>query len=307
MALDLPERIDFCEVGPRDGLQNEKELISTEDKIAMVNALSATGVKRIEVTSFVRPDAVPQMADAAEVMAGITRNPDVEYAVLVPNVRGYERAMDYDPDVVNIVVAATETFNQRNVRMGVDANMDASAEICLRASNTGKLITAVLATAFWCPFEGKTDLSRVLQLTKRFVDMGVTELSVADTIGAADPKQVYDTIAAMKAAHPDLKVGMHLHDTRGMGIANGLAAASAGASWLEGSIGGLGGCPFAPGAKGNAATEDLIYMLERMGVETGIDVDALLEAGALVKEFMGRPLNSKLLDAGKAPEPGQLA
>lgn len=303
--MQLPATIDVFEVGPRDGLQNEPEQISTDNKIAMVNALSGTGVKRIEVTSFVRPDAVPQMADAPNVMRGIERVEGVDYAVLVPNLRGFERALEYKPDIVNIVVVATETFNQRNARMSVDDNMNAVAEMTRRAAEEGQRLSAILGASFWCPFEGHTSLDRVQEMVGRFVDLGLTEIALADTIGAADPKQVADYVTAVKTKFPGLKVGVHLHDTRGMGLANGMAAAMAGADWLEGSVGALGGCPFAPGAKGNAASEDLVHMLHRMGVQTGIDLPALTRVSKAVADFMGRPLSSRLPDAGEAPKPGE--
>lgn len=300
--MQLPAAIDVFEVGPRDGLQNEPEQVSTENKIAMVNALSRTGLKRIEVTSFVRPDAVPQMADAPAVMRGIERVDGVDYAVLVPNLRGFERALEYKPDIVNIVVVATETFNQRNARMSVDDNMKAVAEMTRRAEETSQRLAAIVGASFWCPWEGRTSLDRASEMVGRFADLGLTEIALADTIGAADPRQVFDYVTAVRAAFPNLKIGVHLHDTRGMGLANGMAAAQAGADWLEGSVGGLGGCPFAPGAKGNAASEDLVHMLERMGISTGIDVEALTEVSRQVSAFMGRALSSRLPDAGPAPE-----
>ncbi|MGB0922431.1 MAG: hydroxymethylglutaryl-CoA lyase [Alphaproteobacteria bacterium] len=303
--MQLPATIDVFEVGPRDGLQNEPEQVSTDNKIAMVNALSRTGLKRIEVTSFVRPDAVPQMADAPDVMRGIDRVDGVDYAVLVPNLRGFERALEYKPDIINIVVVATETFNQRNARMSVDDNMKAVAEMTRQAEEEGQRLSAILGASFWCPWEGRTDISRVQEMVGRFVDLGLTEIALADTIGAADPKQVADYVGAVKQAFPTLKVGVHLHDTRGMGLANGMAGAMAGADWLEGSVGALGGCPFAPGAKGNAASEDLVHMLHRMGVATGIDLTALTEVSKTVSGFMGRPLNSRLPDAGEAPQAGE--
>lgn len=303
--MQLPATIDVFEVGPRDGLQNEPEQISTDNKIAMVNALSRTGLKRIEVTSFVRPDAVPQMADAPDVMRGIERVDGVDYAVLVPNLRGFERALQYQPDIINIVVVATETFNQRNARMSVDDNMKAVAEMTRRAEEEGQRLSAILGASFWCPWEGRTDVARVQEMVGRFVDLGLSEIALADTIGAADPKQVADYVGAVKAAFPNLKVGVHLHDTRGMGLANGMAGAMAGADWLEGSVGALGGCPFAPGAKGNAASEDLVHMLYRMGVETGVDLAALTRVSKQVAAFMGRPLSSRLPDAGEAPKPGE--
>jgi hydroxymethylglutaryl-CoA lyase len=297
-ALDLPARVLVVDVGPRDGLQNEARPVSTEAKIALVNGLARAGVPRIEVTSFVSPRAVPQMADAAEVMAGIERLPGTEYAVLVPNVRGLERAVVAGADSVNVVVAATETFNQRNVRMSVAESMGQTAEIVRLAEEAGVRVTAVLATAYYCPFEGLVPEARMLDLVGQFAEMGIAEVTLADTIGAADPAQVYARAVAVRERRPGLDLGIHLHDTRGLGLANALAAIQGGMRRLEASVGGIGGCPFAPKATGNVCSEDLAFMLEAMGVATGINLERLTDVARGLPDVVGHPVPSKMLAAG---------
>jgi hydroxymethylglutaryl-CoA lyase len=297
-ALDLPARVMIVDVGPRDGLQNEAQPVSTEAKIALVNGLAAAGVPRIEVTSFVSPRAVPQMADAAEVMAGIERRPGTEYAVLVPNARGLERAVLAGADIVNVVVAATETFNQRNVRMSVAESMAQTAEIVRLAAEQSVRVTAVLATAYYCPFEGLVPEERVLDLVGQFADLGIVEVTLADTIGAADPAQVHARATAVRGRRPGLDLGIHLHDTRGLGLANALAAMQAGTARLEASVGGIGGCPFAPKATGNVCSEDLVFMVEAMGVATGIDLASMIDLAGGLPDIVGHPVPSKMLAAG---------
>jgi hydroxymethylglutaryl-CoA lyase len=300
--LALPREVLIVDVGPRDGLQNEEHAVSTEEKIRLINGLADAGVRRIEATSFVSPRAVPQMADAADVMAGIERRAGVEYAALVPNVRGLQNAIDADADMVNVVVVATETFNQRNVRMSVAESMAATDEIMRLASDAAMPVSAVLGAAFYCPFEGHTPLARVLELTGQFADLGITELTLADTIGAATPGQVAEYTAAIKARWPHLQLGLHLHDTRGLGLANALAGLQTGMIRLEASVGGVGGCPFAPGATGNAVSEDLIFMLESMGVRTGIDLEGLIGVSRQVATILEHDLPSRMLRAGP-PQP----
>jgi hydroxymethylglutaryl-CoA lyase len=293
------QNILIVDVSPRDGLQNEKVQVSPDDKIALVNALGRAGVKRIEVTSFVSPKAVPQLADAAEVMAGIERLPGVEYVALVPNMRGLEGATKARADIVNVVVAATDSFNRRNVGMDVRGSMEATARIVQTArENGGPRVSAILALAFYCPFEGPTPLERVLELTGEFVDYGITELTLADTIGAANPAQVAEWTRAVLERWPHLELGLHLHDTRGLGLANALAGVQAGMKRLEASTGGIGGCPFAPNATGNACTEDLVFMLEEMGIPTGVDLQGLIDTAARMSEVLSKPLSSRMLAAG---------
>jgi hydroxymethylglutaryl-CoA lyase len=297
-GLNLPERVLIVEVGPRDGLQNEPRPVPAAEKIALINALARTGIRRIEATSFVSPKAVPQMADAAEVMEGIEWLPGVDYAVLVPNLRGLERALAAKADIINVVVVATETFNRRNVGMSVAESMAATAAIAEEARAAGVPVSAVLGAAFVCPFEGQVPPERVLGLVDQFVQTDITELTLADTIGAAHPAQVASLARRIGARWPHLELGLHLHDTRGLGLANAFAAVTSGITRLEASVGGIGGCPFAPGATGNASTEDLVFMLEAMGVQTGIDLDALIAVARAVPDVVGHPVQSKMLAAG---------
>jgi hydroxymethylglutaryl-CoA lyase len=297
-SLKLPDEVLIVDVGPRDGLQNEGQPVPTEAKIALINGLARAGARRIEATSFVSPKAVPQLADAAEVMAGIDRVPGVQYAALVPNTRGLERAIDAGADIVNVVVVATETFNRRNVNMSVSESMAATAQIARIASEAGVIVSAVLGTAFYCPFEGLVPEERVLDLVGQFADAGITEVTLADTIGAANPAQVARRASAIHDRWPHLELGLHLHDTRGLGLANALAGIQAGITRLEASVGGIGGCPFAPNASGNACSEDLIFMLEAMGVRTGINVDAMIAVARQLPDVVGHSLSSKMLAAG---------
>jgi len=296
--MDLPANVVLVDVGPRDGLQNEARPVSTDAKVALVDGLARAGVPRIEVTSFVSPRAVPQMADAAEVMAGIERRPGTEYAVLVPNARGLERAVLAGADIVNVVVCASETFNQRNVKMSVAESIEQTGEIVQLADEAGIRVTAVLGTAFHCPFEGPVPIERVVDLVGQFADLGIIEVTLADTIGAADPGQVFAYATAVRRRRRDLDLGIHLHDTRGLGLANALAAIQAGMGRLEASVGGIGGCPFAPKATGNVCSEDLVFMLEAMGVSTGIDLERLIDVARGLPEIVGHPVPSRMLAVG---------
>jgi hydroxymethylglutaryl-CoA lyase len=297
-TLPLPPDVLVVDVGPRDGLQNEAHPGTTEDKIRLVDDLARAGVRRIEATSFVSPRAVPQMADAAEVMAGIDRLPGTEYAVLVPNARGLERAVASGAGIVNVVVAASETFNRRNVNMSVAGSMAQTAQIVEMAAAAGVRVTAVLATSYYCPFEGLVPEERVLDLVGQFADFGIVEITLADTIGAAHPDQIYRRSAAVRDRWPHLETGIHLHDTRGLGLANALAAIQAGTRRLEASVGGIGGCPFAPKATGNVCSEDLVFMLESMGIATGIDLDRLIDVARQVPDIVRHPVPSRMVAAG---------
>jgi hydroxymethylglutaryl-CoA lyase len=303
-ASSLPDAVLVVDVGPRDGLQNESRPVSTEAKIRLINALAQAGIRRIEATSFVSPRAVPQLADAAEVMAGIDRVPGVHYAALVPNERGLERALAAGVDIVNVVVVTTETFNRRNVNMSVAESMAATAQIARLASQAAVRTSAVLAASFYCPFEGVVPEARVLELVGQFADAGIGEVTLADTIGAANPAQVARLTTAILARWPHLVLGLHVHDTRGLGLANALAGIQAGIVRLEASVGGIGGCPFAPRATGNVCTEDLVFMLEAMGVRTGIDLDALIDVARMVPDLVGHAVSSRMVAAGPpAPLP----
>jgi hydroxymethylglutaryl-CoA lyase len=284
--------ITICDVGPRDGLQNEKDVLPPETRAELINRLAATGLRRIEAVSFVRDDAVPQMAGAEEVVAGIERRDVVEYAGLVLNEKGFQRFQSSVLDRMNVTLAATETFNQRNANASLEeAKVRASTMVRARPKKT----TVTLSVAFGCPFDGRVDPAVVAGLVEHFRELGTEEVVLADTIGVATPRQVKSLVEETKAD------GFHGHNTRNTGFANAYAALEAGATTLDASIGGLGGCPFAPRATGNIATEDLVYMLEGDGVETGIDLDALIEISAWLETVLGRRLEGQVYRAGNFP------
>jgi isopropylmalate/homocitrate/citramalate synthase len=281
--------ITICDVGPRDGLQNEKDILPAETRAELVNRLAATGLPRIEAVSFVRDDAVPQMAGAEEVVAGIERSDGVEYAGLVLNEKGFERFQAAGLDRLNVTLAATESFNQRNANASLeDARERASTMVSARPAQT----TVTISVAFGCPFEGRVDPQVVSSLVDHFRGLGAEEIVLADTIGVGTPRQVRGLMEETKAT------GFHGHNTRNTGFANAYAALEAGATTLDASIGGLGGCPFAPRATGNIATEDLVYMLEGDGVETGVDLDALISISEWLEQVLGRPLEGQVYRAG---------
>jgi isopropylmalate/homocitrate/citramalate synthase len=282
----------ICEVGPRDGLQNERDVLPPETRANLVNRLAATGLRRIEVVSFVRDDAVRQMAGAEDVVSEIEHRDGVEYAGLVLNEKGFERFQASGLDRVNVTLGATESFNQRNANASLDeAKMRASRIATARPAKT----TVTISVAFGCPFEGRVDPAVVSGLAAHFRRLGVDEIVLADTIGVATPLQVRGLIEQTKAD------GFHGHNTRNTGFANAYAALEAGATTLDASVGGLGGCPFAPRATGNIATEDLVYMLEGDGIETGVDLDALIAISEWLEELLGRPLEGQVYRAGPSP------
>jgi isopropylmalate/homocitrate/citramalate synthase len=284
--------IRICEVGPRDGLQNERDVLTPETRAELVNRLAATGLRRIEVVSFVRDDAVPQMAAAEDVISEIERRDGIEFAGLVLNEKGFERFQASGLDRVNVTLGATESFNQRNANASLDeATRRASRIATARPAKT----TVTISVAFGCPFEGRVDPAVVSGLADNFRGRGVDEIVLADTIGVATPRQVRSLIEQTKAD------GFHGHNTRNTGFANAYAAIEAGATTLDASVGGLGGCPFAPRATGNIATEDLVYMLEGDGIETGVDLDALIAISAWLEELLGRPLEGQVYRAGPSP------
>ncbi|HET9370323.1 MAG TPA: hydroxymethylglutaryl-CoA lyase [Vicinamibacterales bacterium] len=271
------------EVGPRDGLQNEPAPVSTADKIAFVDRLSASGLRSIEVTAFVSPKWVPQMADAAEVLAGISRRPGVRYSALVPNLRGLERAIASGVSDVAVFAAASETFSQRNINQSIDESFETYRAVTEAATAAGLRVRGYLSTSFGCPYEGAVPVERVVALTRQLLDIGVYEVAVSDTIGIAHPGQVREVLTALVAAIPPSQIALHFHDTRGMAVANVLAALDFGITTFDGSAGGLGGCPFAPGAKGNVATEQLIYLLDGLGHNTGVNREQVAEAARPLK------------------------
>ena len=298
---NLPPSVDIREVGPRDGFQNEPETVATADKVALIDRLARTGVKRIEVTSFVRPDVVPQLADAREVLAAIDVPAGVARSVLIPNERGLDRALAQRDrfEEIGVVVSASETHNRRNVNRSVEESLTGLGRVVARALEAGLRVEAVIATSFGCPYEGVVERARVLEIARRLADAGAAEVAFGDTTGMANPKQVAEHFAdAAAALGDDVQLTAHFHNTRGQGLANVLAALQAGCASYECSFGELGGCPVPPGATGNIASEDLVSMLHEMGIATAIDLDALLAAARAVRDVLGRPLGSHTLVAG---------
>jgi isopropylmalate/homocitrate/citramalate synthase len=287
------------EVGPRDGLQNERMLVPTADKIAFVNRLSAAGLPVIEVSAFVSPRWVPQMADAAEVFAGITRRAGARYTALVPNLAGLERASAAGVGEVAVFAASSETFSRRNINQGIEESLETYRTVCARAASIGIRVRAYLSTAFGCPFEGDVPPERVGAIASALLEMGAFEVAVSDTIGIAHPGQVPRVVAAVARVSPLDRIALHFHDTRGTALANVLSALDLGISTFDASAGGLGGCPYAPGATGNLATEDLVYMLSGLGIDTGVNLDALLEASAFIEPRVGHLLPSRYYRANR--------
>jgi hydroxymethylglutaryl-CoA lyase len=293
-----PERVELREVGPRDGLQNEAP-VPVERRVELINALSTTGLRRIEAAAFVSPAAIPPMAGSDEVMAAITRRPGVTYSALVPNPKGAERAVEAKADEIELVVSASETHNQKNVRRSVAESLTAARDVVEIGHAGGIEVEAIVSTAFGCPYEGDVPPQRVAQVAGHLVDAGADRLSFGDTTGMATPRRVDDLLDALeRAGIAPSRVGLHFHDTRGTALANVLAGMERGVVRYDASIGGLGGCPYAPGASGNAVTEDLVHMLHDMDIETGVDLDALVECARLAQEIVGRELPSALLHAG---------
>jgi hydroxymethylglutaryl-CoA lyase len=299
------DSVTIVEVGPRDGLQNEKVTIPTEAKVAYITALSDAGLRVIEAGAFVSPKWVPQMADTAEVYREIPKDPGVDYPVLVPNMRGLERAIETGVKSVSIFTAASDTFNKRNINMSVDESIEQYAPVVARARQEGIRVRGYVSTAFGCPYEGDVAPERVLEVTARLLDLGCYEVSVGDTIGVGTPLQVQGVIGVLLQAIPASKLAMHFHDTRGTALANTLAALEMGITTYDASAGGLGGCPYAPGASGNMATEDLVYMLDSMGIQTGVDMKRLVKASAIIAPYLDHPLPGRYLQActKSAPPP----
>ncbi|MFT9598273.1 hydroxymethylglutaryl-CoA lyase [Mesobacillus sp.] len=289
--LKLPEKVEIIEVGPRDGLQNEKSFVPTEVKKEFINSLKNAGVKEMELTSFVSPKWVPQMSDAAEIVADCldsnTRN-----IVLAPNKKGIERVYMTDCKAVAVFVGVSNTFNQKNINKTTTESLAEVLPLIAELKSKDYFVRACISTAFYCPYEGKIDEDEVLALCGEFVEAGVDELSVADTIGMAAPHESYSLFSKLRDAYPDVLLTAHFHDTRKLALSNIFAALQAGVTRFDTSAGGLGGCPFAPGAAGNAATEDVVYMLHRMGIETGVDLDKLLKGIEVIQPHISRPIES---------------
>ena len=295
--MDLPQKISLREVGPRDGLQNE-DPVPTDAKVALLDRLSTTGVQRIEAVSFVRPDAIPQMADADEVWKRTTKAPDIRYSALVPNLRGARRALDAGFTELEAVVSASETHNRKNVNRSTGQSLDEIAEIIAVAHERGATVQIIVSTAWGCPYEGDVPVERTVAVAGRAIADGADSSSFGDTTGMATPSRVRALVGAFRATYPEQSLNLHFHNTRGTGLANVLAALELGVSDFDASVGGLGGCPYAPGATGNIATEELIHMVEDMGVDTGIDLEAMIDAAAEAERIIGRTLPSQVLRAG---------
>jgi hydroxymethylglutaryl-CoA lyase len=296
--MALPERVTMREVGTRDGIQSLGAFVPTEHKIEMANLLARTGLTRIEVTSFVHPKAVPQMADAAEVMARIDRVPGVLWEPLVPNLVGARRALEAKSDRLVVVLAASDTFNLKNIRMTIADSLTGIADVVGVAREAGVPVSAAISTTFGCPYEGDVPEERVHEIVARLLERGVDEVSLADTTGMANPLQVEGTVGRIRERWPDVAFSLHFHNTRGMGLANVVAGLRAGVTIYDASIGGIGGCPFAPKATGNVSTEDVVHMLHEMDIQTGIDLDALLGCANRMSEILGQELPGQVMKAG---------
>jgi hydroxymethylglutaryl-CoA lyase len=298
--MKVPRRATIVEVGPRDGLQNEAASISTADKVAFVDKLSDAGHRVVEVSAFVSPRWVPQMADAADVFASIRRREGTRYTALVPNLSGLDRAVAANVDEVAIFAAASETFSRRNINQSIAESLKTYRQVCVKASERGLPVRAYVSTAFGCPFEGTVPPERVAEVSAALAEMGAYQIAVSDTIGIAHPGQVPAVIGAVNQRVPLDRIALHFHDTRGTALANVLAALDLGVTTFDASAGGLGGCPYAPGATGNLATEDLLYMLNGLGVETDVDLDKAVEASRFMADRIGHPLPSRFLRASRS-------
>jgi hydroxymethylglutaryl-CoA lyase len=296
-VMEWPARVEIREVGPRDGLQNEDPVL-TADKIALLDALPATGVRRIEAVSFVHPKAIPQMADADQVWSAAVKDPAVRYSALVPNSRGARRALDAGFTDIEVVVSASDTHNRRNVNRSTAESLDDIAGLIALIHGAGARVEVIVATSFGCPYEGDVPPARVASIVDRVVADGADRLAFGDTTGMATPRRVEEVVGAVRGRAPDHPVLLHFHDTRGTGLANILTALRLGVTEFDASVGGLGGCPYAPGATGNVATEEVVHMLADMGIDTGIDLDRLIEVAELAQRVVGRELPSGVLRAG---------
>ena len=290
----MSDHVRIVEVAPRDGLQNESTPVATADKIELVDRLSATGLRSIEATSFVSPKWVPQLADAAEVMAGIQRRPGVSYPVLVPNEHGYARALAAGATEVAVFTAASEAFNQKNINASIDASIDRFVPVLARAHADGVRVRGYVSTVLGCPYQGAVPLADVVRVARRLHALGCYEISLGDTIGVGTPRQARDMLLAVAAEVPMAALAVHFHDTWGQALANVAACIEAGVRVTDSAVAGTGGCPYAGGASGNVASEDLVYMLQGMGMDTGIDLDALADTGRWLAARLGRKTGSKV-------------
>lgn len=290
----FPKEVKIVEVGPRDGLQNEKKVIPTETKIDFINRLSKTGLKNIEVTSFVSAKRIPQLADSQTVFAGIQKNPNICYSVLVPNTRGMETALSLDAKHIAVFTTVSETFSQKNTHCSVAESLERIADIMLLAKQKSIPVRAYISCVLGCPYEGEVSITSVAKLAKELIHMGCYEISLGDTIGVGTPGKSQDLITAVMHEVPVQQLAVHFHDTYGQALANIFACLELGVSVIDSSIAGLGGCPYAFGASGNVATEDVLYMLQGLGIKTGIDMNALIDVSRFVSEFTGRAPQSKV-------------
>ncbi len=297
---ELPQSVRIREVGPRDGFQNEPEVIPTADKVRLIGLLGAAGFRRIELTSFVRPDVIAQLADAEQVLSSYERLDGVAYSVLIPNERGLDRALAQRQrfDEVNLFLSASETHNQKNVNRSIADSLAGLERVIERALAEGLRCEGVISTSFGCPYEGEVPVERVLEIAERLAGAGCEEVAFGDTTGMANPRQVGEFFDAARERLATVELTAHFHNTRGQGLANVLAALDQGVESFESAFGELGGCPVPPGATGNIATEDLVSMLEEMGIATGVDLRKLIEASSAVQELLGRPLGAHVLTAG---------
>jgi hydroxymethylglutaryl-CoA lyase len=296
----LPSNVRIREVGPRDGFQNEPETIPTAEKVRLIDMLSASGLRRMEVTSFVRPDVIPQLADATEVLAGVQRREGVAFSVLIPNEKGLERALEMRDrfDEISVFLSASETHNRRNVNRSVEESLKGLERTLAAAGEAGLRCEGVIATSFGCPYEGEVAPERVFEIAERLAAEGCAEVGFGDTTGMANPRQVHEFFADARERLGGVELTAHFHNTRGQGLANVLAALEEGVDSFESSFGELGGCPVPPGSTGNVSTEDAVSMLHEMGIETGIDLPRLIEASREAQEVLGRPLGAHVLRAG---------
>ncbi len=297
---DYPERARIREVGPRDGFQNEPEVIPTAEKLRLIGLLAEAGVQRMEVASFVRPDVIPQLADGLEVLAGIERREGLTYSVLTPNEKGLDNALAVRDrfDEISVFLSASETHNRKNVNRSIAESLAGLERVVVRARDAGLRCEGVIATSFGCPYEGEVPPERVLGLAERLREFGCAEIGFGDTTGMANPRQVGAFYGQALERLDDVELTAHFHNTRGQGLANVLAALERGIDSFESSFGELGGCPVPPGSTGNVSTEDVVSMLHEMGIETGIDLPKLIEASSAVQDVLGRPLGAHVLKAG---------
>ncbi|MDI2588387.1 hydroxymethylglutaryl-CoA lyase [Psychrobacillus sp. NEAU-3TGS] len=300
--MKLPKSVKIKEVGPRDGLQNEKQTISTEDKITWIDSLSKTGLSYIEVSSFVHPKWIPQLADASEVLGKIQREKGVTYAALVPNLRGLERALEANVDEVSVFMSASEAHNKNNINKSIEETYPILSEVVKEAKAAGKTVRGYISTVIACPYEGPIATSQVRKVSDHLFSMGIDELSLGDTIGVGVPNQVERLLEELLPHFEASKLAMHFHDTRGTALANIVKSLEMGITIFDSALGGLGGCPYAKGASGNVATEDLLYMLHEMGIETGIDINAVMKSAKLIEKVRGQKLNSRQMDILNAEE-----